>query len=368
MPARPPSPRASPATPRMEPRERIAAIGALDERVLTELRALPTQPEARAFRSLADDGGALLRFAPAIAVVAPGTEAAEDVGALRLLRQLWPALGLVLVGPAATEAATAGLARRLGAQALAWPAAPGALAAAIEHARHGSDRPRFEAFAELARGVADEVNNPLLFVAGHLQLLQACLGAEHGDAHAQVAAALAGTGRIAASVDRLQALAQATGGPRQPEAVDLAELLARALATRPRAADNARASAPAATGADFVVRGDRVQLAAAVGALLQFADDLVAAEATAALDLAALPGACRMRLCAHGGLLAHWQLPRSFEPYAPTRALRGQNPGLGLALVQAVVLGHAGEAQARRLADGGLQFDFVLPRARADGA
>jgi hypothetical protein len=31
--------------------------------------------------------------------------------------------------------------------------------------------------------------------------------------------------------------------------------------------------------------------------------------------------------------------------------------------VQAVVLGHGGEAQARRLGDGGLQFDFVLPHA-----
>ena len=60
-------------------------------------------------------------------------------------------------------------------------------------------------------------------------------------------------------------------------------------------------------------------------------------------------------------VLTHWRLPQSFEPYYPTRALRGQNAGLGLLLAQTVVLGHGGQAQARRLPDGGLQFDFVLP-------
>lgn len=346
----------------MDPRERIAAIGALDERVLAALRALPTQPEVRVFRSLADDGAALLRFAPALAVVAPAADASEDAGALRLLRQAWPGLGLVLVGAAAHETATAELARRVGALALPWPGSPGTLAAAIEQARHGGDRPRAEAFAELARGVADEINNPLLFVAGHLQLLQACLRTDDADAHAQVAAALAGTARIASSVDRLQALAQAVAGPRHRDEVDVAELLRAAVAARPRSAANARTDAPAA---GLVVAGDRGQLQTAVTALLQFADDLAGAEATASLAAAALPAAVRLRLVAHGGQLDHWQLPRSFEPYAPTRALRGQNPGLGLGLVQAVVLGHGGEAQARRLDDGGLQFDFVLPRRSA---
>jgi signal transduction histidine kinase len=348
----------------MEPRDRIAAIGALDERLLAELRALPTRPEVRTFASLARDGGELLRYEPAIAVAALGADAPEDLGALRLLRQLWPALGVVLAGGAADETATTERAQRLGAQPLVWPAATGALAAAIEQARHGGGRPRAEAFVDLARGVADEVNNPLLFVAGHLQLLQACLRPEDADARAQVDAALAGTARIAASVERLQGLAQAAAGPRHAGEVDLASLLRAALANRPRTADNARAEPPDAA---HLVHGDRAQLAAAVAALLAFADELAAAEATAAIELAALPDACRLRLVAHGGLLGHWQLPRSFEPYAPTRALRGQNPGLGLSLVQAVVLGHGGQAQARRLADGGLQFDFVLPRRPAAG-
>lgn len=343
----------------MEPRDRIAAIGALDERLLADLGALPTRPETRRFRSLAADGGELLRFEPTIAVAALAADAAEEVGALRLLRQLWPALGVVLVGASADEATTAALAARIGAQPLAWPAPAGALAAALEQARHGGDRPRAEAFVDLARGVADEVNNPLLFVAGHLQLLQACLRPEDADARAQVDAALAGTARIAASVARLQAVAHAAAGPRRSGDVDVAGLLREAVAARPRTAENARAVAPSGPCA---VHGDHDQLATAVAALLQFGDDLAASEATAAVTVEALPEACCLRLVAHGGLLAHWQLPRSFEPYAPTRALHGQNPGLGLCIVQAVVLGHGGQAQARRRADGGLQFDFVLPR------
>lgn len=342
----------------MDPSERIAVVGAVDERLLADLRALPSRPEARVFRGVAADGEPLLRFEPTLAVVALAEPFAEDVGALRLLRQLRPQLGVVLVAGAAAEAAHAPHAERLGARLLVWPCAPGALAAALEQARQRSERPRPEAFLDLARGIADEVNNPLLYVAGHLQLLQACLGDKDADARAQVTAALGGTARIAASVERLKALAQAAGGPRQRTAVDLAELLRDALGRRPRTATNARCTAP---GEPHALPGDRSQLTAAVEALLRFADELAAAEATTSLQLAALPGALRLRLLAHGGVLAHWQLPQSFEPYYPTRALRGQDPGLGLFLAQTVVLGHGGEAQARRLTDGGLQFDFLLP-------
>jgi hypothetical protein len=41
--------------------------------------------------------------------------------------------------------------------------------------------------------------------------------------------------------------------------------------------------------------------------------------------------------------------------------LRGQGHGLCLFLAQTIVLGHRGQATARRLGDGSLQVDFVLP-------
>jgi hypothetical protein len=66
-------------------------------------------------------------------------------------------------------------------------------------------------------------------------------------------------------------------------------------------------------------------------------------------------------LAANGDPVTGWSLPRTFEPYYPTRALRGQSQSLGFCFAQTVVLGHRGQATVRRLADGSLRFDFVLP-------
>lgn len=342
----------------MERSDRIAVVGAIDERLLGDLRQLPLRPEVRAWRSLALDGEAVLRFEPTLAVAALPDDPGEELGALRLMRQLWPAFGVVLVCGAAREPAHAAAAQRLGATLLVWPCGPGALAAALEQARHRSDRPRSEAFVDLAHGIADEINNPLLFASGWLQLLQAGLDAPAADRRDQLQAALDGLARIAASVERLKAVSHAAEGPRRREQIDLAGALRDELALRPRTAANARVDAPREPV--FAV-GDRDQLRLALATLLQFADELAAAEASATLRIERVDGGARLRLVAHGGMLAHWRLPQSFEPYYPTRALRGQNPGLGLFLVQTAVLGHGGQAQARRLPDGGLQFDFLLP-------
>lgn len=342
----------------MERSDRIAVVGAVDERLIGDLRQLPLRPEVRAWRSLGAEGESVLRFEPTFVVVTLPDEPGEEIGALRLLRQLWPALGVVVATEAARETVAAAAAGKLGASMLVWPCGPGALAAALEHARHRSDRPRVESFLDLAHGLADEINNPLLFASGWLQLLQAMPDAPAADRRDQLQSALDGLARIAASVERLRALSHAAEGPQRRADVDLAELLREELARRPRTPGNARVVAPA--GAPAVV-GDREQLRSAVATLLQFADELAGAEATVSLRLDAEPGRARLRLVAHGGMLAHWRLPQSFEPYYPTRALRGQNAGLGMLMAQTVVLAHGGQAQARRLPDGGLQFDFVLP-------
>ena len=109
------------------------------------------------------------------------------------------------------------------------------------------------------------------------------------------------------------------------------------------------------------MRGDAEQLLAVVRTLVHFADELAAAGAATELLLESTGEARRLRILAHGAPVAAWQLPQSFEPYYPSRALRGQCAGLGLFHAQTVVLGHRGQAIARRLPDGALQLDFVLP-------
>ncbi len=100
-------------------------------------------------------------------------------------------------------------------------------------------------------------------------------------------------------------------------------------------------------------------------AIVEFADELAALASGCRLDLTATDDARRLRLLARGQELANWQLPHTFEPFYPQRMMRSQSHGLGLFLAQTVVQGHHGQATVRRLNDGALQLDFVLPTAKA---
>jgi two-component system NtrC family sensor kinase len=239
------------------------------------------------------------------------------------------------------------------------PDAPGQLAAVLEQARLGGNRPRPEVFHDLARGVADEINNPLMFVAGHLQLLRGSLD-PNADAgrRDQLDSALAGVQRIQTGVDRLRLVAEAAHGPARHDPVDLAGLLTTAVAARSSGREHATLSI---ADGPHLVSGDPEQLRAAVLGLLQFADDLAVLGAHSRVQLDALPAGRRLRVEASGSELANWQLPHSFEPFYPSRALRSPGLGLGLFLAQTVFLGHRGQATVQRLRDGTVQFDFVLP-------
>jgi len=345
----------------MDSPARIAVVGPVDDRLVADLRALPLAPEVRRWTSVCTDIDALARFQPSLLLIALDPASAEEIGALRLLRQLWPAVGVLLVTTSAREANDTALSKRIGARLLVDPDVPGRLAEAIEQVFHGADRPRGDVFVDLARGVADEVNNPLMFVAGHLQLLRGSLDpAVERDKRDQVGAALGGVQRIQAAVDRLRLVAEAAGGPRRNQPVDVAAILGRSLAQRTEGSSRNAPTLAIADGAHAVL-GDPDQIEAAVVAITTFAADLANVGAAVHLRLDALPNGRRIRLSAAGPGLATWALPTTFEPYYPNRALRGQGFGMGLFLAQTVVLGHRGQATARRTADGALQIDFVLP-------
>ena len=308
--------------------------------------------------ALVSDTEMLMRFQPDLLLVQFGEAHDEDVGAVRLLQRLWPALRVGVITTTGTELASTPIATRLSARLIVYPDTPGHLAAVLEQMLHGGDRPRPELFVDLAHGLADEINNPLLFVSGHLQLLRAAFDAQtESGRRGQVDAALAGLQRIQASVDRLRRLSEAANGPQRRGAVDLAALIAHPVAQREADGNNASVTTPAGPQ---VVQGDRDQLELAILAIVRFADEL-AQIAQSHLQLAATEGALRLRVVARGQGLATWQLPNTFEPFYPQRLLRGQSNGLGLFLAQTVVLGHRGQATVRRLQDGALQLDFLLP-------
>lgn len=338
----------------MESAARIALVGPTASGLAEVVRQLPTQPEVRSFESLFADANALRSYQPDVLLLADAQDSAELLGAVRLLRQLCPGLAVVLAGAADRELGLAPLANLLAAPFLALPATPGQVAAAIELARGGGDRPHAELFLDLAHGIADEINNPLMFASGHLQLLRDGLAPAERDRRDQIDATLAGLRRIQESVDRLRLLTEAAHGPRQPVTVDLVPLFAAPAA----AGGNATVNGPRCS---LLVAGEPEHLAAAAQALQRLLHSLRQASFTAELVLEAHGSSIRLRLLVNGPGLAQWRLPLSFEPYYPNRFLRGRGHGLDLFLVQTVVLAHRGQASARRRPDGSLQIEFALP-------
>ena len=339
---------------------RIAVVGPVDEKLVGDLRQLPLRPEVRHVSSLVDDTEILTRFQPDLLLVQFCEAPEEDIGAVRLLQRLWPSLRVAVVTSTGKELATAPIATRLAARLIAYPDTPGQLAGVLEQMLHGGDRPRPEIFVDLAHGLADEINNPLLFVSGHLQLLRATMEGQKEQGHRdQVDAALAGLKRIQTAVDRLRLLSQAANGPHRSETVDLTALISHAVSERHPEADAASVTTPPGPQ---LVKGDREQLALAVTAIVRFADELAQAVTDSHLQLSSTDDAHRLRVVARGSGLAMWQLPNTFEPFYPQRLLRGHSQGLGLFLAQTVVLGHRGQATVRRLQDGALQLDFLLPK------
>lgn len=340
-------------------------IAGLDDRGLQDaLRELPSRPETRRFASLYDETERLVADRPDVLFVdaGAGDEAADLPGALRLLRALVPGLPVVVIAPAAREVEVQPLCRRAGAHLLLAPFRRGAVAAVLEQALTGSDRPRDEVFHDLARGFADEINNPLLFLSGHLQLLQTRLDTADKDRRDQVEAALLGAARIQATVERVRFLSRAASGPRNSEAVDLHAGLLAALGRGPD-----RRAAPAVLrepeNARFLVTGDRELLEPALELFAQVAAGLHELGCHVHFVLTRVAAGIRLRLRSSGQGMADWRLPQTYEPYYLNRLLPGSGHGLSLFLVQTTVHAHHGQATARRLPDGALALDLLFPAA-----
>lgn len=320
---------------------RIAVVSTNATALVAMVEALAGSPQTQGFADLFTDAAAVLRFRPDALFLQQAGFSDADSAALRLLQSLLPGLAVVLVCPRAHEASLAGAAKDLGVVLLTEPftlAELAGLTTAIEERR---PHDAVESMHDLARGVADEINNPLLSVSGHLQLLAQHL-ADDPDRRRQVESMRQGLRRIQASVDKLTLLSRAANGARRSDAVDLAGLL-REVTTTLADGPQLRAPPPVAW-----VRGDADLLRAALSSLCGVGRVLAAATADAELELLATPAGAVTRLALAGDLLADWRLPRSFEPYYLNRILRGTVHGLDLFLVQTITETHGGKALARR--------------------
>jgi len=340
---------------------RIGLVSLDDPQVLQHLRALPSQPRISTFGDLYGHVGAILDERPELLLVGTDDCDRDLAGALRLLRGLLPDLPVVIVVPTAREVEYAPTCRRAGAHLLLIPLRPGALANALEQALTGSDRPSPQLFLDLARGFADEINNPLLFLIGHLQLMLTDTGAEtESDQRQQIQAALDGADRIQATVERIRLLSRAADGPRDQRPIDLGAEFRNALRRQQPGRELSNLVHEPST-ATFQATGDVELLSQALELFAQVGGALQDIGCQVHFVLTDVNGGVRLRMQVLGAELANWRLPSSYEPYYLNRLLGDSSHGLSLFLVQTTVHGHGGQATARRMPDGSLALDLQLP-------
>ena len=275
------------------------------------------QPDARVttFVDLITDGDALRRLRPHVLVVAVDAPSEELAGSLRLLSALLPGAGLVLATPQAQEEAAQRMARRLGAALLVLPSNSAAVAAALASALRAEPASESHAMLSLVRGIADEVNNPLLGALGQLRLLESELASDEAKLTKAKAASRA-LRRIQGTLERARALLRSghVHGALLP--VDVGALLREML--------------PGTAFAPAMVLCDRDLLRTALRNLSAVGRDLASEGHAPTYSVEPVLGDTIVRLEIAATRLADWQLPRTFEPYYLSRMLRGTSHGLSL--------------------------------------
>ena len=170
---------------------------------------------------------------------------------------------------------------------------------------------------------------------------------------------------MSALVDDMLLIARLDQGrPLASEAVDL-QLIAR------DAAADARVVAPqreiTLNAPDrVVVSGDDTRLRQVVGNLVRNA--LVHTPARTAIEIAVSTqnGTAQLSVADHGPGLREEDRERIFEPFYradPSRSRDSGGAGLGLSIVNAVVLAHGGRIGVRETSGGGATFEVELPLA-----
>ena len=211
---------------------------------------------------------------------------------------------------------------------------------------------------ELTAGLAHEFRNGLATIHGYARLMDtAKLPADH---RGYVESLRAETDSLTEIVANFLAFAKPTQPAREPTA--LAPIVGRAVAD---ASNEARAHGGSMelTG-DFVeVEGDDVMLRQAVSNLLRNAVEACVEAGTAphvrvhgAVDAAA--GVQRITVSDNGPGVPPGVAGKVFQPFFTTR---GRGTGLGLALVQKIIVSHNGRVTLGASPQGGAEFTIALP-------
>ena len=353
----------------MPPAQRIALIAPAKFADLAKtLAQAAAGSHVRRYEDLYADGAQLFADRPDAVVVARSWQL-EDVGALRLLVRHLAPNPIVVVTRDSDQLAPATI-MGLGASTVPSTVGPTRLAELLRPAPSSEDASH--AVPELARGLADEINNPLMFALGHLQLLEAALttpaatdadertdagqstGSEQQNSPRQqnrAAPALPALAATRSALERIEAAmtdlewigAAASRTPGNGVQVDIAQELHQTL--------NRAGISHCIPAQGAVVRGDPAMLQALIDHLVRVASALAAATAEPShFDLIedADNQHWRIWFSVAGTALPQWHVREAFAPYYVTRILRGSPHGLSLVLVDAVARGHGGRGLSDR--------------------
>jgi two-component system OmpR family sensor kinase len=220
----------------------------------------------------------------------------------------------------------------------------------------------------LRRFIADashELRTPLTSIRGYSEMLRR--GAEESPQDADLARRRIEeeSVRMSALVDDMLLIARLDQGrPLESRPVDL-QVIAR------DAAADARVVAPQReiildAPDTVIVAGDDTRLRQVVGNLVRNA--LVHTPPTSPVEIAVttVNGTAHLSVADHGSGLGHDDRDRIFEPFYRADTSRSRDSGgagLGLSIVNAVVVAHGGRIQVRETSGGGATFEVELPLA-----
>jgi len=220
----------------------------------------------------------------------------------------------------------------------------------------------------LRRFIADashELRTPLTSIRGYAEMLRRGAAESPTDSELARRRIEDEAVRMSTLVDDMLLIARLDQGrPLEMKPVDL-QAIAR------DAAADARAVAPQRevkvdAPVRVVVNGDDTRLRQVVGNLMRNA--LVHTPGSTPLEIAVSTenGLARISVADHGPGLQPDEMERIFEPFYradPSRSRDRGGAGLGLAIVNAVVIAHGGTVRVRETSGGGATFDVELPLA-----
>lgn len=240
-----------------------------------------------------------------------------------------------------------------------------------------AERERVQALTTLSGGIAHWFNNLLTVVLGNAELGQSAIQGRDTPFVAESLRRIAGAAERAAALTR-QLLAYSGQEVRRPQPLDVADLVASAVADLQATTPSGLRIVTETSGHGAWIMGDRTQWRAVVdelvanaraamhgrGTIVLRVDRGALATGAAEHDEASARDAVRLEVIDDGPGVPADVLASVFDPFFTTRGPT-EAAGLGLSAVKGVVEMHGGRVQARPAPGGGLVIAIDVPAVDA---